>query len=731
MAKNTNIVDINFDNALSDRYLSYALSTIMSRSLPDVRDGLKPVHRRLLYAMYQLKLDPKTGFKKCARIVGDVIGKYHPHGEVAVYDALVRMAQHFASRYPLINGQGNFGSIDGDNQAAMRYTEAKLTEYATYLLQDIESNTVDFRPNYDGSDDEPVILPSIVPNLLANGTEGIAVGMATSVPPHNILELLDATSLLLEKPEATHEEIGEIVKGPDFPTGGILVESKENIARAQITGRGSFRLRAKWHKEEMDRGMYRIVITEIPYQIHKRAIIEKMADLYNEKKIPFIENFQDLSAEDIRIVITPKSRNIEANVIMEHLFKMTDLDIRVPLNLNVLSSESLPTVMSIKQVLEEFIGHRHEVTARRLKNRLSQVEHRLEILGGLLVAYLNLDEVIRIIREEDEPKAVMIAKWSLTDVQAEAILNTRLRSLRRLEEMQIKNENDALTKEKGEIEDVLGSKAKLRKLVLKEIKEVRKDFSKNELYQRRTSLEELHTLDIPEIETFVEKEPLTITCSELGWLKAIKGHNKKDNLKYKEGDSEKYVFEVMSNDKLLVFTDYGKCYTIPCDRVNKGKGDGEPIKLAQNIDQDETILMIFHFKPETKLLLASTDGRGFVVMSDDVLAQTKGGKQVMTVEPTHMKFAAVLDGEFIVTVGDNRRLLIFEAKEIPTLKKGRGVTLQKFKGGKLKDILVLKDITEIDKYVPSIKQNTINLWKAKRAALGRLVLGKMWFDRKS
>lgn len=731
MAKNTNIVDINFDNALSDRYLSYALSTIMSRSLPDVRDGLKPVHRRLLYAMYQLKLDPKTGFKKCARIVGDVIGKYHPHGEVAVYDALVRMAQHFASRYPLINGQGNFGSIDGDNQAAMRYTEAKLTEYATYLLKDIESNTVDFRPNYDGSDDEPVIMPSIVPNLLANGTEGIAVGMATSVPPHNILEILDATSLLLEKPEATHEEIGEIIKGPDFPTGGILVESKENIARAQITGRGSFRLRAKWHKEEMDRGMYRIVITEIPYQIHKRAIIEKMADLYNEKKIPFIENFQDLSAEDIRIVITPKSRNIEANVIMEHLFKMTDLDIKVPLNLNVLSSESLPSVMSIKQVLEEFIGHRHEVTSRRLKNRLSQVEHRLEILGGLLVAYLNLDEVIRIIREEDEPKAVMIAKWSLTDVQAEAILNTRLRSLRRLEEMQIKNENDALTKEKAEIEDVLSSKAKLRKLVLKEIKEVRKDFSKNELYQRRTSLEELHTLDIPEIETFVEKEPLTITCSELGWLKAIKGHNKKDNLKYKEGDSEKYVFEVMSNDKLLVFTDYGKCYTILCDRVSKGKGDGEPIKLAQNIDQDETILLITQYKPETKMLLASTDGRGFVVMSDDVLAQTKGGKQVMTVEPTHMKFASVLEGEFIVTVGDNRRLLIFEAKEIPTLKKGRGVTLQKFKGGKLKDILILKDITEIDKYVPSIKQSTINLWKAKRAALGRLVLGKMWFDRKN
>jgi topoisomerase-4 subunit A len=731
MASSTsNIQEVNFESALSDRYLAYALSTIMSRSLPDVRDGLKPVHRRLLYAMLQLKLDPKTGYKKCARIIGDVIGKYHPHGDSSVYEALVRMAQTFASRYPMVDGQGNFGSVDGDSQAAMRYTEARLTQYATLLLKDIDQNTVDFRPNYDGSDEEPALLPSAVPNILANGTEGIAVGMATSIPPHNLVELCDALLHLIKSPNAGIDTLLKHVKGPDFPTGGVMVEPWENIKKAYETGRGSFRLRAKWEVEELDRGLYRIVITEIPYQVQKRGLIEKMANLYNEKKLPFLETFQDMSAEDIRVVLTPKSRNIDANVIMESLFKLTDLETRVQLNMNVLDSKSVPHVMNIKQVLTEFLEHRRVVTTRRLEYRLGNIENRLEILDGLLIAYLNLDEVIRIIREEDEPKAVMVKKWKLTDNQVEAILNTRLRALRKLEEMEIKKENKELKEERKTIKEILNDSEKLDGVVSDEIKEIKANYNKTPLGKRKTVLSDAPNIEPIDMEAFVEKEPLTVVCSEMGWLRAIKGHNV-PQIKYKEGDSEWFTAQVLSNDKIVAFTNHGKFYSVACDKISRGKGDGDPMRLVFDLAQEENILLMFKYNPEEKYLLAAQDGKGFVVAASDILAQTKGGKQVMTCDG-NAAFCLPLIGNSVAVVGENRRLVVFPVNEIPEMKRGRGVALQKFKQGKLKDIKIFNIEEGLSWQTKSGKQSLkdLHVWQGKRGSTGRIVLGKLWIDKK-
>jgi topoisomerase-4 subunit A len=724
------IKDVKFETALGDRYLSYALSTIMSRSLPDVRDGLKPVHRRLLYAMLQLRLDPKTGYKKCARIVGDVVGKYHPHGDTSVYDALVRMAQTFASRYPLVDGQGNFGSVDGDGSAAMRYTEARLTEYAKLLLKDIDQDTVDFRANYDGSESEPIILPSAVPNILANGTEGIAVGMATSIPPHNLVELCDASIHLIKYPNAAVDTLLQYVKGPDFPTGGILVESAENIKRAYATGKGSFKLRAKWEVEKLDRGQFRIIITEIPYQIQKRTLIEKMANLFNEKKLPFLETFQDMSAEDIRIVLVPKSRNIEPEAIMESLFRITDLEVKVQLNMNVLNSKSVPKVLNLKEVLTEFLDHRRVVSRRRLEHRLENINKRLEILAGLLIAFLNLDEVIRIIREEDDAKAIMMKKWKLSEVQVEAILNTRLRALRKLEEMQIKEENKALKGEKKNIEEILKDESKLNVLISDEFKEIKASFNKTELGKRKTVIGDAPVTEAVDLEAFVEKDPITISFSTMGWLKAVKGHNTQP-IKYKEGDDEWRVIKALTNDKLVVFTNYGKFYAISCDKISRGKGDGDPIRLIIDLAEGEEILDTFKFSPEEKYLMAAEDGKGFIVQGEDILAQTKTGKQVMTCDKNAM-FCLPLTGNTVAVLGENRRLLIFPINEIPHMKRGRGVTLQKFKQGKLKDIKIFNIEEGLSWTVKTNSQSLkdMHVWQGKRGAQGRIVLGKLWTDRR-
>lgn len=722
-----NIEKVKFEAALGERYLAYALSTIMSRSLPDVRDGLKPVHRRLLYAMLQLKLEPKTGFKKCARIVGDVIGKYHPHGEVAVYDALVRMAQTFSSRYPMVDGQGNFGSIDGDSQAAMRYTEAKLTTYAMHLLENIDYDTVDFRPNYDGSDDEPAVLPASVPNILANGTEGIAVGMATSIPPHNLVELSDAILHLLRNSQSEVRDLLRLVKGPDFPTGGILVESFESMLKSYETGRGSFRLRAKWEKEELERGQYRIIITEIPYQVQKSALIENLAELFTLKKLPFLDTFQDLSAEDIRIVLYPKNRNINPQSIMETLFKLTDLEIKVQLNLNVLDAKSIPQVMNIKQVLTAFIEHRLDVTKRRLAHRLKNIENRLEILNGLLIAYLNLDEVIRIIREEDEPKPVMIAKWALTDVQVEAILNVRLRALRKLEEFEIRKEHDLIETEKKQIEKILASGKKQKEVIYKEMVAIKNYYQKSPLGVRKTTISDLPNIQEVNIESFVEREPVTVTCSEMGWLKVQKGH-KLESIRYKEGDGAKFVLEVLSTDKILFFSDCGRFYTLAADKISRGRGDGDPIRLVLNLEEDENIINIYKFNNDDKYIVASKDGRGFVVEAKDAIAQTKAGKQILNCGPGNAIACELVKGQFVVSIGENRRLLVFKVQNVPVLKKGKGVALQKFKQGKL---LYLKTIGSEEDFQNLTKGfgKSISMWLADRGGIGRLFLGKLWGDK--
>lgn len=724
--KDLNIEDVDFGDAISDRYLSYALSTIMSRSLPDVRDGLKPVHRRLLYAMMKLKLDPNSGYKKCARVVGDVIGKYHPHGDTAVYDTLVRLAQEFSLRYPLVDGQGNFGSVDGDNAAAMRYTESRMTEICTLLMEDIDKDTVDFRPTYDDSDSEPVLMPAQFPNLLANGTEGIAVGMATSVPPHNLHELCDALIYLIDNQKsATCADMMQFIKGPDFPTGGIIVDSQEGINHAYATGRGSFRVRAKWEKESFSHGLYQIVVTEIPYQVQKSKLIEKIAELFKEKKIPLIGNIRDESAENIRIIIEPKGRNCSPEMIMESLFKQTPLESRVYLNMNVLSSKGAPQVMNIVEVLQEFIFHRQEIVTRRTKFRIGKIEDRLEILQALKIAYLNIDEVIRIIREEDEPKRELIAKFKINDVQAEAILNIRLRALRKLEEEQINAEHEELMKEHQQLSKILDSSQQLWKVVKHELKDIQKRFGNGtRLGERKTIFEEVEGIaPIIDISAFIEREPITVICSKMGWIRSIRGHNLDlSGVKYKDGDTQSHVIETYTTDNILVCSTAGKFFTILADNIARGKGHGESIRLMLDIENHD-VVNIFVYKKGQKLLLASNNGKGFIVSSDDLVASTKGGKQILNLSKDNKCIVCTpVEGDMVAVIGTNRKLIVFGIDELPEMKRGQGVILQKYRDAKLGDVKTFASNEGLSWNLGAKTrlEKDIMSWRAKRGGIGKI-----------
>ncbi|MHA6685507.1 DNA topoisomerase IV subunit A [Mesorhizobium sp. A556] len=724
------IEPVDLKKALEERYLAYALSTIMHRALPDVRDGLKPVHRRIMHAMRLLRLNPDQGFAKCARIVGEVMGKFHPHGDQSIYDALVRLAQSFSVRYPLVDGQGNFGNIDGDNAAAMRYTEARMTEVATLLLEGITEDAVDFRPTYNEEDEEPIVLPGAFPNLLANGSSGIAVGMATSIPPHNAAELCDAALHLIENPGASIEKLMEFVQGPDFPTGGIIVDSRASILEAYETGRGGFRVRAKWHQEDQGRGTWTIVVTEIPYGVQKARLIEKAAELLMARKLPLLEDIRDESAEDVRVVLVPKSRAVDPGLLMESLFKLTELESRFPLNLNVLSRGKVPNVLSLKAVLQEWLEHRREVLLRRSRHRLGEIERRLEILAGYLIAYLNIDEVIRIIREEDEPKQVMMARWSLTDTQAEAILNMRLRALRKLEEFEIRKEFDGLSAEKSQIEALLASGTKQWATIRWEIGEVRKKYGpETEIGKRRTQFADAPEHNLDDIaHAMIEREPVTVVVSEKGWLRAMKGHMADyASLTFKEGDALKLAFHAQTTDKILVFTTGGKFYTIGADRLPGGRGHGEPIRIIVDMENDQDIVTAFIHEPKRKLLLASHQGYGFVVPEDDVVANTRKGRQVMNVKsPDEAQRCLVVEGDHAAIVGENRKMLVFGLAEIPEMTRGKGVRLQKYKDGGILDIKTfalesgLSWQDSADRTFVKSKEELIE-WTGARASAGRMV----------
>ncbi|TPI45901.1 DNA topoisomerase IV subunit A [Mesorhizobium sp. B2-9-1] len=724
------IEPVDLKEALERRYLAYALSTIMHRALPDVRDGLKPVHRRIMHAMRLLRLNPDQGFAKCARIVGDVMGKFHPHGDQSIYDALVRLAQDFSMRYPLVDGQGNFGNIDGDNAAAMRYTEARMTEVASELLAGITEDAVDFRPTYNEEDEEPSVLPGAFPNLLANGSSGIAVGMATSIPPHNAAELCDAALHLIEHPEAPVVKLMDFVQGPDFPTGGIIVDSRASILEAYETGRGGFRVRSKWGQEDQGRGTWSIVVTEIPYGVQKARLIEKIAELLMARKLPLLEDIRDESAEDIRIVLVPKSRTVDPGILMESLFKLTELESRFPLNMNVLSRGKVPNVLSLKGVLKEWLDHRREVLIRRSKYRLNEIEKRLEILAGYLIAYLNIDEVIRIIREEDEPKQVMMARWSLTDNQAEAILNMRLRALRKLEEIEIRKEFDGLTAEKKQIEALLASDAKQWSTIKWEVAKVRDTFGpQTELGKRRTQFADAPEHDLTDIaHAMIEREPVTVVVSEKGWLRAMKGHlTDHSQLTFKEGDSLKLAFHAQTTDKILVFTTGGKFYTIGADRLPGGRGHGEPIRIIVDMENDQDIVTAFVHDPKRKLLLVSYDANGFVVSEEEVVANTRKGKQVMNVKaPDEAKRCIPVSGDHLAIVGENRKLLVFPLAEIPEMARGKGVRLQKYKDGGVLDLKTFTLQTGLswqdsaDRTFTKSREELAE-WIGARAAAGRMV----------
>ena len=683
------IEGVDLKSALEERYLAYALSTIMGRALPDVRDGLKPVQRRILHAMRILRLDPNTGFKKCARIVGDVIGKFHPHGDQAVYDALVRLAQNFAVRYPLVDGQGNFGNVDGDNAAAMRYTEARMTDVATLLLEGISEDAVDFRETYDGEDSEPIVLPGAFPNLLANGATGIAVGMATSIPPHNAAELCEAAIHLIKHPDARIDTLVSMVPGPDFPTGGVIVDDRESIIEAYKTGRGGFRVRARWDKEDTGRGGYRIVVTEIPYQVQKSRLIERIAELLLARKLPLMEDIRDESAEDIRIVIEPKSRSVDPELLMESLFKLTELENRVPLNLNVLSHGRIPRVLSLREALKEWLDHRRDVLVRRSRFRLAQIEKRLEVLGGLLIAYLNIDEVIRIIRFEDEPKQKLIFTFDLTEVQVEAILNMRLRALAKLEEIEIRKEHDSLTVEKEQIEALLASEPSQWQVLAADIREIRDQFGeKSDLGRRRTTFAEAPEHDLADIQqAMIEKEPVTVVLSQKGWIRAMKGHLADfATLSFKEGDALATAFHAETTDRLVLFTTGGKFYTLDAAKLPGGRGHGEPVRVMVDMENDVDIVSLFKHDAQRKLLLVSTKGDGFVVPEAETVATTRKGRQVMNVKmPAEAVLCVPVAGDHLAIVGENRKLLIFPLNQVPEMTRGKGVRLQKYKDGGVQD----------------------------------------------
>ncbi|QDZ00948.1 DNA topoisomerase IV subunit A [Nitratireductor mangrovi] len=726
-----NIEPVDLRRALEERYLAYALSTIMHRALPDVRDGLKPVHRRIMHTMRLLRLNPDQGFAKCARIVGDVMGKFHPHGDQAIYDALVRLAQSFSMRYPLVDGQGNFGNIDGDSAAAMRYTEARMTDVSTHLLEGITEDAVDFRPTYNEEDEEPAVLPGAFPNLLANGSSGIAVGMATSIPPHNVAELCDAALHLITAPDASVADLMQFVEGPDFPTGGIIVDDRATILDAYETGRGSFRVRARWHQEDQGRGTWIAVVTEIPFGVQKSRLIEKTAELLLARKLPLLEDIRDESAEDIRVVLVPKSRSVDPALLMESLFKLTELESRIGLNMNVLSRGRVPNVLSLKGVLQEWLEHRKEVLVRRSRHRLAEIERRLEILAGYLIAYLNIDEVIRIIREEDEPKKVMMVRWDLTDAQAEAILNMRLRALRKLEEIEIRKEHGELSEEKKQIEGLLASEAKQWQTVAWQVGEIGKKFGPEdnpELGSRRTTFSEAPDHDLSDIHhAMVEKEPVTVVVSEKGWLRAMKGHlSDYSALSFKEGDKLKLAFHAQTTDKVLIFTTGGKFYTIGADRLPGGRGHGEPVRIIVDMDNDQAIVTAFAHDPQRRLLLASWAGNGFVVPEAEVVANTRKGRQVMNVKaPDEAKLCVPVAGDHVAIVGENRKLLVFPLSDVPEMTRGKGVRLQKYKDGGIADIKTFameEGLSWQDSAERTFTRSREELaeWIGARAAAGRM-----------
>ncbi len=719
---------VNLKDALEERYLAYALSTIMHRALPDVRDGLKPVHRRILYAMRQLGLDPDGGYRKCAKIVGETMGNYHPHGNQAIYDALARLAQDFAVRYPLVDGQGNFGNIDGDNPAADRYTEARLTAVAADLLDGIDEDTVEFRPNYDGREQEPSVLPAAFPNLLANGSAGIAVGMATNIPPHNVDELCAALLHLIKHPNATVEKLVEFVPGPDFPTGGVIVEPRSDILEAYRTGRGGFRLRAKWVKEETGRGGYQIVVTEIPYQVQKAKLIEKIAELMSEKKLPLLGDVRDESAEEVRLVLEPKSRTLDPLLLMESMFRATELEVRFGLNMNVLSAGQIPNVLGLKDVLKQWLEHRVEVLVRRSEYRLKKIEHRLEVLDGYLIAYLNIDEVIRIVRFEDDPKAKLIAKFKLTEVQADAILNLRLKSLSKLEEVEIKAEHDKLSKERRQLKQLLASDDLQWERISDEVKATRERYSKKtELGRRRTTFADAPEISVDLDEALTEKEPITVILSEKGWIRAMKGHQDDlSKLDFKQGDGLKRAVKAMTTDKLILFATNGRFFTLDASQLPGGRGHGEPVRLMVDLEENHDFVELFVHDPARKLIVASSGGYGFLVPEEEVVAATRKGKQILNVaEDEEAAVVVPADGDMVATIGENRKLLVFKLEDVNEMTRGKGTILQRFKDGGLSDIRVFskKDgLTWLDSAgrTFTLPWSDLKEWAGDRAQAGHM-----------
>jgi topoisomerase-4 subunit A len=718
------VEEVALREALEERYLAYALSTIMNRALPDARDGLKPVHRRILYGMRLLRLDPGAAFKKSAKVVGDVMGNFHPHGDQAIYDALVRLAQEFAQRYPLVDGQGNFGNIDGDNAAAMRYTEARLTEVARLLIEGIDEDAVDFRATYDGTNEEPVVLPAAFPNLLANGSQGIAVGMATAIPPHNAAELCDAALFLIDNPKARSKTLLKYVKGPDFPTGGVIVDTPETIAEAYNTGRGSFRVRARWKQEDTGRGTYVIVITEIPWLVQKSRLVEKLAELINEKKLPLVADVRDESAEDVRLVIEPRSRSVDAELMMESLFKLTELEARIPLNMNVLVKGRVPQVLGLAEALREWLDHRREVLLRRSKHRLAEIEHRLEVLGGYLVAYLNLDKVIKIIRKEDEPKPVLMKTFKLSEVQAEAILNMRLRNLRKLEEMEIRAEDKALREERTKLKSLIGSPAQQWKTIAGQIKELKNTFGpKTDLGRRRTTFGIAPAHDEAAIEeAMVVREPITVVVSEKGWIRALRGHvTDLSGVTFKTDDDLKFAFPTETTAKILIFGSNGRFYTIEASKLPGGRGHGEPVRLFIDLE-DADVVAALAYQGGRKFLVASYGGNGFVVPEDDVLGTTRKGKQVLNLKAPAM---TTIDGELAAAIGANRKMVIFALSQVPEMGRGRGVRLQRYKEKGLSDVTTFKTddgMSWVDGAGRSftLAMKELKDWRGNRADAGRI-----------
>jgi topoisomerase IV subunit A len=720
---------VNLRDALEERYLAYALSTIMGRALPDARDGLKPVHRRILYGMHILRLDPGTAFKKCAKIVGDVMGSFHPHGDQAIYDALVRLAQDFSSRYPLVDGQGNFGNIDGDGAAAYRYTEARMTDVAGLLLEGIDEDAVEFRENYSGDQKEPIVLPAALPNLLANGAQGIAVGMATSIPPHNLAELCDAALYLISHKAATTAQLLGFAPGPDFPTGGILVESGQAIAEAYESGRGSFRLRARWSKEDGSRGAWAAVVTEIPYMVQKSKLIEKIAELLADKKLPAIADVRDESAEDVRVVIEPRARAIDPEMMMEQLFKLTELESRFPMNMNLLADGVVPRVVSFKEALRQWLDHRRDVLLRRARHRQAEIAHRLELVAGMLVVFLNLDSVIQIIREADDPKQELQTIFDLSAVQATYVLDTRLRGLRRPEELQLRRESDDLVKEKREIETLLGDEAKQWKTVAAQIRELKKKYGpETKIGRRRTSFGQAPDIADADIAgAMIEREPVTIVVSEKGWIRALKG-NVTDlaSVQFKGGDRLAVSIFAETTSKILVLASDGRILTLDASKLPGGRGQGEPVRLMADLEEGETIAAVFPYAPGTKMLVASSDGRGFVASQDEMVGGTRKGKLLLTVgKPATAALIVPADGDHVAAIGENRKLLIFPLAQLPEMARGKGVRLQKYRNGGLSDAKVFylnQGLTWKDSAGRTFGVGASDLrdWMGNRAEAGRL-----------